>query len=406
MANPEETISEPLRGSGSAPKTVEWPWRIGLVMDEGPFANELARRIEAAGGTLVFACRPEVSSLEVSNAVERERPDVLFVELSRTAKSAADWVADVRREEDRPLIVALHMTPDPTEMITALRAGASEFLCPPLDPGINEAMERIGALLEARQTKTTERGRAIGFLSAKGGCGATTIAGHMTAALQSVQPGAKVLLADLDLQTPATHRMLRREPKRYLPEALESVRRLSATTWRELATAAGPGVDILAASTDPRMTAPEPWRVESLFRFMTRQYNFVLADMGRNLNPSNYSYLPYLDEVVLVTAPDVLALYQTRAILQLLGNRGFDRNRIRIVLNRNLTSPQDFWVESIEQMFEVSIFGVLPNDYFTLEKLPQDRFEFPAKSGFGASMLKIAAKIARQHGAGTVKKAA
>lgn len=406
MANPEETIFEPPRRAGNVPKTVEWPWRIALVMDEGPFANELARRIEAAGGTLVFACRPEVSSLEISTAVDRERPDVLFVELSRTAKPAAEWVADVRRDEDRPLIVALHMTPDPTEMITALRAGASEFICPPLDPGINEAMERIGALLEAKQTQAAERGRSIGFLSAKGGCGASTIAAHMTAALQSVQPGAKVLLADVDLQTPAAHKLMRREPRRFLPEALESVRRLSSTSWRDIVTSAGPGVDILAAPPDPTLPAPEPWRVESLFRFMTRHYNFVLVDMGRNLNPSNYSYLPYLDEVVLVTAPDVLALYQTRSILQILGNRGFDRNRIRIVLNRNLTSPQDFWVESIEQMFEVSMFGVIPNEYFTLEKLPADRFEFPAKSGFGTSMARIATRIAKPHAAGTTKKAA
>jgi Flp pilus assembly CpaE family ATPase len=113
-----------------------------------------------------------------------------------------------------------------------------------------------------------------------------------------------------------------------------------------------------------------------------------------------------MDELIVVTAPDVLALYQTRSILQTLTNRGFDKGRIRIVLNRNMTSPQDFWVESIEQMFELSVFGVIPNDYFTLDKMAEDRFEFPAGSPFGNAMVKLAGRIVRPNGAGPAKKAA
>ncbi len=231
----------------------------------------------------------------------------------------------------------------------------------------------------------------------------------LTAALRAAQPdGLRVLLADLDVQAPAGHLVLRREPKRYLPDALEAVRRLTSNSWREFVTPGGPHVDILAAAPDPFALPPEQWRVESLFRFMNRHYNFVLADLGRHLNPSNWSYLPHMDEVVVVTAPDVLALYQTRSIptRRTLTNRGFDKSRIRIVLNRNLTSPQDFWVESIEQMFEITVFGVIPNDYFTLEKMPADRFVFPAGSPFGNAIVKLANRFLKPNGAGPVKKAA
>jgi pilus assembly protein CpaE len=387
-------------------KTAEWPWRVGLVLEDGALADEIGQVLAAAGATKVFSFRPTVSSFEVANALERHRPEILFVELAKTTKPPAEWVAEVRRDEDPPLIVAIHAGPDPAEMIRALRAGASEFLCPPLQPAINEAMERIGTLLEAKQAKLTERGRTIGFLSAKGGCGATTIAGHLTAALQTVQPGVRVLLADLDVQSPSGHSVMRRAPKRYLPDALEAVRRLTSNSWREFVTPGTQNVDVLAASQDPWMAVPEQWRVESLFRFLSRHYSFVIADLGRHLNPSNWSYLPHMDELIVVTAPDVLALYQTRSILQTLTNRGFDKGRIRIVLNRNMTSPQDFWVESIEQMFELSVFGVIPNDYFTLDKMAEDRFEFPAGSPFGNAMVKLAGRIVRPNGAGPAKKAA
>jgi Flp pilus assembly CpaE family ATPase len=139
---------------------------------------------------------------------------------------------------------------------------------------------------------------------------------------------------------------------------------------------------------------------------VSRQYNWVLVDLGRHLNPANWVLLQNIEELVIVTAPDVLALYQTRSILQTLSNRGFDKSRVKIVLNRNLSSPQDFWVESIEQMFEMSVFGVIPNDEGTLEKLPRERFEFPAETPFGRALTKIAARLSGSGGSGSQRKAA
>ena len=58
----------------------------------------------------------------------------------------------------------------------------------------------------------------------------------------------------------------------------------------------------------------------------------------------------------------------------------FDRDRVRLILNRNQSSPQDFWVESIRKMFEINILSVIPNDVATLSGMPRDRFEFPSNS--------------------------
>jgi Flp pilus assembly CpaE family ATPase len=162
----------------------------------------------------------------------------------------------------------------------------------------------------------------------------------------------------------------------------------------------------LHGNTQPRQTPPEPWRVASLFRFVSQQYNWILVDLGRHLNPANWALLQNIEDLFIVTAPDVLALYQTRSVLQTLSSRGFDKSRVRIVLNRNSSSPQDFWVESIEQMFEMSVFGVIPSDDETFDKLPRDRFQFPADTPFGRAMTKIAARLVKPDGAGPARKAA
>jgi pilus assembly protein CpaE len=420
----------------------EWTWKIGLVLETPELRAEIASALAEAGAEKAFELPTTAASFEVANAVDRDKPDLLFVELSRTSKPAAEWIFDVRRGEETPLVVAVHPMAEPAEMISALRAGASEFLSLPVRPAIFEAMERIGTLLESRRNATMEQGKIAGVLSAKGGCGATSVACYLSAALvqanqvqanqltpnQSKGPRTRVLVADLDYQAPGASGVFRIHPQTHAGEAFDAVRRLSSSVWREFATPVVSGVDLLASPMDlpskvlssdalpdtNSMAAalntaaglPEPWRVESLFRFISRQYNWILVDLGRHLNPSNWALLQNIEELIIVTAPDVLALYQTRSILQTLSNRGFDKSRVKIVLNRNLSSPQDFWVESIEQMFEMSVFGVIPNDDGTFEKLPRDHFEFPAETPFGRAVTKIAARLSGTGGAGSTKKAA
>jgi pilus assembly protein CpaE len=425
------------------------------VLDTPVLRSEIVSAIAEAGAGTPFEFLASAPSFEVATAVDRDKPDLLFVELSRTSKPAAEWIADVRRGEEMPLIVAVHPVADPPEMISALRAGASEFLCLPIRPAIYEAMERIGTLLESRRHAMMERGKIAGVLSAKGGCGATSVACHLSAALvaanqstenrsnlirsnhdfrsnhgfksdQDKSNGARtrVLVADLDYQSPGARGVFRTQPQAHAGGAFDAVRRLSSNAWREFATPVVSGVDLLASPMDMPSKAlssddpssynslavsnnpPEQWRVESLFRFVSRQYNWILVDLGRHLNPANWVLLQNIEELVIVTAPDVLALYQTRSILQTLSSRGFDKSRVKIVLNRNLSSPQDFWVESIEQMFEMNVFGVIPNDDGTFEKLPRDRFEFPAETPFGRAVTKIATRLAGTGGPGSQKKAA
>jgi len=397
-----------------------WPWKIGLVLETSELLSEIASAITEGGAETVFSCPASTSSFEVASAVDRGRPDLLFVELSRTSKPAAEWIGDVRQGQDSPLIAAVHRGAEPSEMISALRAGASEFLSLPVKPAIFDAMDRIGALLESRNSALTERGKIAGILSAKGGCGATSIACYLSAALQiaatrAAGTPARVLVADLDYQSPGARSVFRIHPHAHAGAAFESVRRLSLSVWREFATPVVTGVDLLAspmdmpsnaASSNTDSTPPEPWRVESLFRFVSRQYNWILVDLGRHLNPANWSLLQNIEELFVVTAPDVLALYQTRSVLQTLSNRGFDKGRVKIVLNRNLSSPQDFWVESIQQMFEMSVFGVIPNDDGTMQKLPRDRFEFPADTPFGKALAKMAARLANPATAGPLRKTA
>jgi Flp pilus assembly CpaE family ATPase len=235
----------------------------------------------------------------------------------------------------------------------------------------------------------------LGIVSAKGGCGATTIACHLAAALQRSQPKGRVLVVDLDYQSASAHRCWRVTPRLRVADAFHAARRLNSAMWQELVTTVSEGVDFLGGP-GVGVVPPEPWRIDTLFRFAASNYAWVLIDLGRQLNPANWSFLDNVDQLYVVTAPDVLALYQTRSMLQTLTNRGFERSRLRLILNRNEVGPRDFWVESIRQMFEMGVTAAIPDDHATMGSLAADRYQFPEGTSFGKSVMKLAGQVVKQ----------
>jgi pilus assembly protein CpaE len=376
-----------------AQRTTVWPGRIGLVLESPELVDEIYGAIGEIKGDCAFRLGAGAPVFEVAHLVERERADLVLVELSKVKGGAGEWINSVRAGGDMPLVIAVNRTPDPPVMIEAMRAGANEFLSLPARPTIFEALDRLLALMESRKAAAQVRGKMAGILSAKGGCGATTVACHLGAALAARKGAGKVLVADLDPQSSYAHQLLKVAPQRRVGDAFDNVRRMNAASWTEFTTQAGENLDLLAGWESSGTAEPplsEPWRIESMFRFLSRNYGWVLADLGRNLNPASWAFIQNLDDLYIVTAPDVLALFQTRSILQTLTGRGFDKTRLHLILNRNQKGPQDFWIESIQNMFEMSVIAVLPDDRPTMERPQRDRFEFPAGSPFGRSVMKFA----------------
>lgn len=384
-----------------------WPWRAGLVVSDPGLSVETASALADARATCVFQMRASASVDEIASAVERDRPDLLFVEFSAVELPARQWMDQVRGSFSTPLVAAVHVEADPARMIEALRAGATEFLSLPLQPAVFGALDRIAARLESTRTsRAFQNGRILGLLSAKGGCGATVVGCHLAAAMTRAEPSRRVLIADFDYQAPGVARVCGQTPKRGAAEAFESVRQLNSANWRDYFPTVTGGLDFLGGASFGSSFPPEIWRIESLFRHLTRTYSFVLADLGRHLNPGAWSFVQQTDELVLISAPDVLALYQTRYILQTLTARGFDRDRIRLVLNQSDPNPRDFWMESIEQMFEMKVYGVIPLDRQGLASGGRDKLMPPPDSAFSRAVTKLAARLATSESPSSAKKAA
>jgi pilus assembly protein CpaE len=156
-------------------------------------------------------------------------------------------IRQLKAQHPRLKVIAMHATADPKIILAAMRAGANEFLHPPLDESLPAALERILSAADVDEVPAT-RGRIIGFLSAKGGCGATTIACHIASEIHH-QTRKSVLLADLDLISGLVGFLMKAPSSYSILDAIKNLARLDESLWRALVVEQRPGLSVIPSPT-------------------------------------------------------------------------------------------------------------------------------------------------------------
>jgi pilus assembly protein CpaE len=177
--------------------------------------------------------------------LQNDRPEILLIELNAIRSDIGDALRAVKRNAVQTKIIALHPTDDAQTILTAMRAGASEFVHPPYPETFVPALERV---IEAHSEDHggQRRGKVIGFLSAKGGCGSTTLACHVAVDLKR-QTGQRTLLADLDFTSGMVGFLMKAANTYSVLDAVTNLSRLDESLWKALVFEWKPGLDVILA---------------------------------------------------------------------------------------------------------------------------------------------------------------
>ena len=326
--------------------------------------------------------------------IERVRPDVLLVDLMPLGQRYEDFFSLVKGLASPPLLIALSDSADPDTILTVMHAGADAFVYPPVCESLVKALDRtVASLQKQRQSAPRSGGKVCGFLSVKGGCGATTIACH--AAVELARQGTQeVLLADLDLDAGMVGFLMKSKSRHSILDAMANTDRLDLNYWSALVSNGTPRLQIIRAPSTA--TEREPVRHEDLrtvLRFVRFQYDWTLIDLGRGMNPLVMSGLEEVDEAYLVTTLDVPALHQAKQIVHSLRDQGFSSSKLRLVLNRVPKSP-DVLPNELEELLGVTVYAMLPNDYGAIYEAYAEGQLLPAGSDLGKQLGRMAAKMA------------
>lgn len=297
---------------------------------------------------------------ELLDRIERHNTDVVLLEANLLSVPLDEFIRRSRNTASQPAVFVFHREASPQLILEAMRAGASEYLHPPLSEPLKTAFERLSAERQrSSATPSSALGRIHGFVSASGGCGATTFACH--AAAEAVrQTKAQVLLGDFDFDASLVRFVMKSKAAYSVRDALDNLHRMDASYWKALVSTHGM-LDVIPAPDDLAAKRPgDSKETAHLMRFIRSTYQNAVIDFGRHVSSSALDSLPEMDALYIVTTSDLDHLERVRECITMAVDREFPVSRVKVLLNKIAEKSMD--PKGAEAFLGVPVAGCFPDD--------------------------------------------
>lgn len=284
----------------------------------------------------------DVSCLALDNgwpvpAVDLKLTRLLIIEVDPASASSMQRLAAIRESHPDVTVVAAIWNATVSLVRTIVRQGVADVVSLPLDP---EEMLQVALDVMARRGAEVVQ-PAVGaplvcVVRSVGGCGATTIATHLAAALGERDPtGRGALLADLDIQFGTVTDYLGMAPHGRLSDLLEAQGRLDEELLRSVAAESSGSLAVVAAPESimplEQIDTDQLLKIIQLFR---HQYGVVVLDLPADWTSWTLSVAAAADVILMVTELSLPSLRQAKRRLELFRSVGIEDGTVQIVVNR------------------------------------------------------------------------
>ena len=285
-----------------------------------------------------------VEGLDAAWAAMADRPvDVAILACSPDSEQALWFLRESSRAySDRPVVVLCPGSPNGF-VRQAFEAGADDLVVLPPDlPARPVAVaEQLRFAVEkavARRSGAAREGQAalaslICVLGPKGGIGKTLTSVNLGVALAA--QGRKVTIVDLDLQFGDVGLTLGLAPQRTIYDLIKSGGSLDAEKVEAYLTRHESGARVLMAPVRPDQAGAVTIEfLRDVYALLRATNDFVVVDTPPGFMPEVIASIDSSTNVVLVGMLDSLSLKNSKLGLETLSLMGYERDRIRVVLNR------------------------------------------------------------------------
>jgi Flp pilus assembly CpaE family ATPase len=258
--------------------------------------------------------------------------DVVILDLDSNPDVALELVRRTRAS-DAAIAMVYSAKTEPKVAISAMRAGAREYLLLPLEPGaVAEALVRTTNTLRDRALPAKKTlGRVLVFTGAKGGSGVTTVACNVAIALAQT-PDQRVLLIDLALPIGDAALCLGISAGYSTEDAFRSINRLDASLLQNLLVKHRSGVFVLAAPTKIPEVEVSKGAVDKLIAVARRAFDEVIVDVGSRIDVAAKALFENASTVYLVTQTGISELRNSNRLISQCFAEGSPN--LEIVINR------------------------------------------------------------------------
>jgi len=336
---------------------------------------------------------------------------VVFVELSAThASRDAGFMEGLTAAKPLLAVVAMSEQPDRQTVLSALRAGARDFISPDMRPG--EVLSLVRRAMSKDQSDQRagliSEGHMTAVVSARPGADAPMFALHLALGLQEQAPTEDILLLDLGVPYADSLHYLGMDSTYTFVDAIRSLRRLDDNLINSAFAKHESGLRVLAMPEESleagQFTTADLYVLLSALR---RHFKHIVLNVG-GVPASEFLYVMVgrSDKVLLLAEQSVPSCKQNRTLLQRLRDNKIGMSDIRLVVDRYLPGiPPN--ADTIAKGFGIPLMTTLPSSgmaRLTMMNSGESLFKAAPRDPYTQSVRKVAQLLHRElHGAAAVR---
>jgi pilus assembly protein CpaE len=263
----------------------------------------------------------------------------------------------------KAVVIAVAQRPTSTAILSAMRAGCTEFVSIPLNMvTLDGVFDRAESMHVAEQEHLAQRGSVQAILGAKGGAGATTLAVHLGVYLAHAH-GKNTLLIDQHVELGHACVYLGIDGGgHHLSEVVRNLGRMDSELLQGFVAKHKSGLDVLS-SPDSRTASPfHPDDLANTMEFLRGEYDYVVVDCDRTHPELNGTFVDAATQLYVVGTPDIASIRDL--------SRGVDKlllveaaaDKIQVVINR-FNTPHAISIEQIERAIRLPVSLKIPNEF-------------------------------------------
>ena len=299
--------------------------RVLLGVDGVAASGELTALINEAGDFDV----PEVAftTSDVLPALDRGNVDVALLHEDLAPLPMVDLLRQLTVEHPEVGVVVAMREPSAQAVRAVMEAGARSVVTIPvtleeLHTRLLAAASWVDAVRRRMRggdgESDTTRSRLVAVAGAKGGVGTTSIAVRLALAAARGEPGHRVCLVDLDLQTGDVPSVLGILHKRSIADLVEVAQDITARAVEDSLFVHPTGVRVLLSPAEGELgedvTGTVAQRVLGALRSM---FDTVVVDVGSVATEASTFAVELSDDVLVVSTPDIPSLRAAKRLLRL-----------------------------------------------------------------------------------------
>lgn len=204
--------------------------------------------------------------------------------------------------------------------------------------------------------------KIITIFSSKGGVGKTFCAVNLATAL--VANRKKVLILDADLEAGQDMaRMINLSPRASISDVCAKVDILAKDfSAQNFTTRHASGLEFIPIIRNTKQLGLATQdNIKNFLERASEVYDFIVIDAGQNFSEQLVTIFDQSNLILLITTPDVLAVYKIRSCLETFKNLHFPEKMFRLILNRSESRGSVAWQE-VRSAVTCEILGHIPSE--------------------------------------------